>query len=430
MLDFKNMKKRDEIWRKKLEELFSESLRASHPDVVLPSVIPPANNEGEDIVIGAGKASIEMASVFYNNLGSNVVGAVVTRHGQGENIKIGGIRKLYGGHPIPDKSSVDSAREIVRIAKSAKKYDRVHFLVSGGGSAILTLPVDGLSLDRMRHITDHLVKSGLPIEDINCVRRHLSQVKGGRLAKLIEPANLTTYAISDVVGDSPSDIASGPTVASENEPDRVMQLLLECGYPVDQSLESVIQTNLAPSQVDGNYKIVASSTQAVRFLQNKLESLGWSVVCLGADLQGSARSVGASHSEFISSYCLNKSGRFAFISGGELTVKVENDRGAGGPNLEYLTALMLGMNEQIKYSALAADTDGIDGSEDNAGGVIHDGTKSWLEQRGINIERYLLDNNTYPLFEQFDGLVKTGPTGTNVNDIRIVLVDITEKEAV
>jgi len=403
-----------------LESMFQHAVSACHPDHALSEHLPSDRITGREIVLGAGKASIEMAAVVNQHFNGCVEGAVVTRHGQSEHLDTGKIEKLYGSHPIPDQNGVDAAKRIVDIAKSATAGDRVHFLVSGGGSALFTLPKEGLSLSRVREITDHMVKSGLPINDINCVRRHLSQVSGGRLAQLVAPAELVTYSISDVVGDAPQDIASGPTILSDNEPDHVIKLLSQTGYIVDSRICKLIRSNPMPDKVSGEYKLIASAHDAISAVSGELELNGWKVINLGTDLQGYAANLGKLHAEDIASLEL-ESGNYAFVSGGELTVRVTNSEGAGGPNLEYLAALAASMPTDTDFAALACDTDGIDGSEDNAGGFVCSEFVSSVSSRNWNIQSFLDSNRSYKLFSELHGLVMTGPTGTNVNDVRIVL---------
>lgn len=404
-----------------LQSMFQHAVNACHPNQALAKHLPTDDACGREIVLGAGKAAIEMAAVVNTHFNGNVEGAVVTRHGQGEHIDTGKIEKLYGSHPIPDESGVNSAQRIVEIAKSARQGDRVHFLVSGGGSALFTLPKDGLSLSKVKAITDHLVKSGLPINEINCVRRHLSQVSGGRLAQMVAPAELITYSISDVVGDDPQDIASGPTVLSRNEPERVIKLLSQSGFLVDEATNARIRTNPMPESVAGDYKLIASAVDAIDAASLELKAQGWNVINLGIDLQGYAANLGKKHAETIADMDLDP-GEYAFVSGGELTVRVTNSEGAGGPNLEYLAALAAAMPRAIVFAAIACDTDGIDGSEDNAGGFVCSEFINKVLSKHWNVQTFLDSNRSYELFRELNALIVTGPTGTNVNDVRIVLL--------
>lgn len=408
--------------RELLESVFDVAVQACHPSHALERHLPSDRASGREIVLGAGKAAIEMASVVNQHFDGDVEGAVVTRHGQSAGMDIGKIERLYGSHPIPDKSAVAAAKRIVGIAQDAKQGDRVHFLISGGGSALFTLPKPGLSLAKVMAITEHLVKSGLAINDINCVRRHLSQVSGGRLAQMIAPAELITYAISDVVGDEPQDIASGPTVESKNEPDRVIKLLTHSGYIVDDATREIIYSNPMPFKVSGDYKLIASASDAMRAVSQQLKGLDWNVIDLGENVQGLAASLGEAHAKSIANTTLGP-GRYAFISGGELTVCVTNSDGAGGPNLEYLAALAASMPTGMKFSAIACDTDGIDGSEDNAGGFVSSSFVELVREKKWDIQRFLDNNQSYDLFKAFDSLIITGPTGTNVNDVRVTLIE-------
>lgn len=408
--------------RSYLESLIEKGIMYAHPNTVLSAYLPKNKPRGKTIVIGAGKASAEMAGAIYKALDFPVSGAVVTRYNHGENIDTGPIKILYANHPIPDDNSVKASSEILSIVNSAQQDDRVICLISGGGSALLTAPANDITLDEIKEITDILVKSGAPITDINCVRRHLSAVKGGRLFKAAMPAEVITLAISDVVGDHPEDIASGPTVASLFEPERAITILEETGYDVPDHIRLAVLENEVPRSFQSDFRIIAKASSALDAIEKQLSEDGWIVHHLGYDLTGDASETGYSHAAEIN-HLKDNSGKHAFLSGGELTVDVKNPNGDGGPNLEYLSALLISLQMGLNYEAIACDSDGIDGSKDNAGGYISSLTLDKCAKLSLNAKSTLEENNSYALFSSLDQLVVTGPTGTNVNDIRIILVD-------
>lgn len=408
--------------REFLEGLFAKGVHRCLPAAALPPYIPSSKPLGNTIVLGAGKAACEMAAVVYDMLGDDIRGAVVTRYGHGADSNTGPIECLHANHPVPDENGVIASKRIMEYANTATADDRVICLISGGGSSLLTLPVESIGLSEMAKITDCLVKSGAPISDINCVRRHLSQVKGGRLANAVYPAQLHTFAISDVVGDSPADIASGPTVAAAHEPERVLKILDDAGYPVSETVKRVVLENHAKPVADSSYHVIARAQDALTIIEKTLLDDGWEVVQLGEDLTGDATETALKHADIIERQ-LGNTRKVAFTSGGELTVDVKNHNGAGGPNLEYLAALVGALPSGAAFEALACDSDGIDGARDNAGGYVNGDTLKKVEEQSLDLANVLASNTTYQLFEKIDQLIVTGPTGTNVNDIRIILLN-------
>lgn len=404
-----------------LKDLISMGIQKAHPSGALAPYLPKSEPSGKTYVIGAGKASVEMANAALLNTNYPLQGAVVTRYGHGQDIDTGDIEILYSAHPVPDENSLLASQRIMNIAKTATTDDRVLCFLSGGGSSLLVSPAMGLELDEIRDITRFLVKSGVSISEINCVRRHLSAVKGGRLAKLVAPAQLITFAISDVVGDRPEDIASGPTVSTPHDPERAIAILEGAGYDVPDHIRIAVMNNRSDDIPDSSYHIIAKSSDALDEIKNKLISDGWIVQDLGYDLSGDAAVTGSDHAAKVKPY-LSKQGRYAFISGGELTVDVTNDNGDGGPNLEYLAALLQSSESGGNFEAMACDSDGIDGSKDNAGGYINGQSKAKIAEMGLDLNAALASNNTYDLFSKMGQLVITGPSGTNVNDLRIILI--------
>lgn len=388
-------------------------------ETTLPAALP-TGNAGRTLVLGAGKAAASMAAVAAARLPGDVSGCVVTRVGHGSSRYTGAIRVVEASHPVPDDHGRAAALEILELAKSARAGDRVIFLMSGGGSSLLCLPCDGVTLETKRAITSHLLKSGAPIADINQVRKSLSKVKGGRLADAASAAELHTFIISDVVGDDPAMVASGPSIYSPPDPHSALRILDTHGYPVGDALRAAMLANVQLRPAPHPVHVLTTNDDALRAIATACAQLGFTPVVL-AGVEGMAREVGRVHAEQALAYAASGR-RTALISGGELTVRVRNDRGRGGPNLEYLAALALRLNGAPGIVALAGDSDGIDGSEDNAGGLVSPTTLERARARGLDAATLLDANDTYALFAALDDLVITGPTLTNVNDIRVILI--------
>lgn len=400
-----------------LEGLFQAGVDAVHPRNCLSGRLPKNAPKGRTIVLGAGKAAAAMAEVAAAELHGDVSGCVVTRHGHGALASTGKIEIIEASHPVPDENSHNAGQRIRAMAEAATANDRVIFLISGGGSALLCDPIDGLSLAEKAALTNALVKSGVPIEDINLVRRHLSKVKGGRLTQAAAPAELWTYVISDVVGDDPVHVASGPSIASEFAPEKVLDILEQIDWPIAEVVRKQLLESNPVNVPDHPVQVIATAHAALDVIKRIAENDGWQVHDLGTELIGSASQTGREQADLAMEYAL-KPGRHLLLSGGELTVKVKSDNGKGGPNLEYLAGLLSGLKPSDPICALAGDTDGIDGTEDNAGGYV---TASWSGHPDIN--QVLAANRTYDLFAELGALIITGPTRTNVNDIRMIAVE-------
>lgn len=401
--------------RRILEGWFRAGVHAASPAQCLPRFLPAGQPAGRTLVLGCGKAAADMAAVVHTQPGAAATGCVVTRHGHGTTLPTGAIAVIEAGHPVPDAASALAGRTIRTMAACAGPDDRVLFLISGGGSALLCDPLPGLTIETKARITRHLVLSGLPIADINRVRRHLSQVKGGRLAAAAARAELHSFLISDVVGDDPAAIASGPTIASAFEPERAIAILADSGWPVEPALAAAIRGAAPGSAPDHPVHLVATARDALDRIAALARADGWTVHRLGDDLTGEAAVVGAAHARMALGI---SGGRHLLLSGGELTVTVRAENGCGGPNLEYLTGLMAALPAGAPVAALAGDSDGIDGTEDNAGGYFDADVRAPAELCAAA----LATHRSHALFARFGGLVITGPTGTNVNDIRMIAV--------
>lgn len=407
------------------DELFAIAMagvRAASASATLPPLLPTAAPRGRTIVLGCGKAAAAMAEVAAAHLAGEVTGCVVTRAGHGARSPTGGIAVIEASHPVPDVASLAAGGRIRDLAATAKAGDRVIFLISGGGSALLVDPIPGLSLERKARINDHLVRSGLPIADINCVRRHLSQVKGGRLAAAAAAAagDMHSFIISDVVGDDPAVVASGPSIASPWEPDRAIAVLGASGWAVDDALAAMIRAAAPPAAAPCHpVHVIADAQTALDAVTRAGEAKGWRVIRIGDDLAGDAARTGRAHAALALEHAA--SGQpCLLVSGGELTVEVRARSGRGGPNLEYLTGMMAALPEGAPVAALACDSDGIDGTEDNAGGSFDAASRA----PAADCEAALAVNDTHDLFVRMGGLVTTGPTRTNVNDIRLIAVGV------
>lgn len=407
--------------RELLLDSFHHGVWRCQPQACLQPHLPRSPPAGRTLVLGAGKAAAAMASVVHNALDYPVEGLVVTRYGHNTGQPTGAIRVIEAAHPVPDENSQRVAEEMLALAAGVTADDRVLFLVSGGGSALLLAPIDGVTLDRKQEITRHLLASGAPIEVINFIRKHLSRIKGGGLSHAAAAAPQITYVISDVVGDRLDLVASGPSLPFKREPGRAIELLEAYGWRVDPALARAIHSAGDHKARPHDVHMIATGQQALSAIQHRLSAEGYDVVNLGSDIDGTANDAALLHARQMQDRLADRP--LAIVSGGEVTVQVTSKGGRGGRNLEFLAALMQAVPEGLSYSALACDSDGIDGTEDNAGAFLDSTSRNRALGLGLDIEGLRSAHDTYGLFGALDDLVVTGPTGTNVNDIRIILVD-------
>lgn len=328
------------------------------------------------------------------------------------------IECVTAGHPVPDEASVAAAQSLLRLAGEAGPDDLVLVLLSGGASALACLPGEGLSLAEKQALTAALLRSGAPIGEVNTVRRHLSRIKGGRLARASLPARLATLAMSDVVGDRPEDIGSGPTVADPTSLADAAAVLLRHGIAApNRGWSETVKPEEAGSW-HADYRIVAGGGTALDAAAAEAARLGWEPVLFDRQAEGEARIVAEAHAERA-----RKAGRrAALISGGELTVTLAG-KGSGGPSREYALALALALDGAPGITALAADTDGIDGSPDAAGAFVDAATLTRAAALGLDARTALRNSAGGRFFAALGDAFVTGPTGTNVNDLRVILVD-------
>jgi hydroxypyruvate reductase len=416
-----------------LERLFRTAVAAAHPSSCLGTQLPPPGG-GRIIVLAAGKAAgsmVEIVETAYAGLRpGRLTGIAVARRGYARPTRI--IPVIEAGHPVPDEASVDGARRALYLADEAKHEDLVLVLLSGGASANWISPVSGVSMEDKQAVTRALLRSGAAIGEINTVRKHLSRIKGGRLALRAQPARVLTLAISDVPGDDPAVIGSGPTVPDPTTLADARAVVarhrLELPAAVTYALSDPANETPKPHNpmlASTKYKLIARPADALRSAEFAVRRAGYEPVLLGDRIEGEARAVAAEHAALALSLQAQKR-RAVILSGGELTVTLRG-KGRGGPNQEYALALALALKGAPGIAALAADTDGTDGGggspDDPAGAVIDQTTLARAQAMGLDPAAFLSDNDSTGFFARLGDLVATGPTYTNVNDFRAIVVD-------
>ncbi len=410
--------------RQFLRALFDEGLKAVHPEGIAAGELPPPP-PGRTIVVGAGKAAAAMAAAFERRWDGPVEGLVVTRYGHGAATRY--IEVVEAAHPVPDEKGIDAARRIMALAESAGQDDLVIVLVSGGASALLTAPAPGITLAQKQEINRALLRSGAPIAEMNTVRRHLSSIKGGRLARLIEPARSLTLVISDVAGDDPAVVGSGPTVADATPVAAAFEILDRYGIELPGAARDAMASDREGVRLDAGLhqvRVVADARQMLSASASYAAERGVTPVILADDFEIDATSLARVHASVARQ--LRRGGGIAtppcvLLSGGESSVAVRGS-GRGGRNGQFLLALALAFDGAPQTWAIACDSDGIDGSEDNAGGIITPDSLERLNRRGADARELLRNDDSYRFLELNDDLIVTGPTRTNVNDFRAVLL--------
>ncbi len=419
--------------RRLLRSMFDAAIACAQPAVCVAAHLPAAPR-GRMIVIGAGKASAAMARAVEDHWTGALSGLVVTRYGYA--VRCERIEVIEAAHPVADDAGLRGARRMLELVQGLSPDDLVLCLISGGGSALLPQPLEGLSLADEQELSRVLLKSGAPIAEMNCVRRHLSAIKGGRLAAACHPARVLTLLISDVPGDHPLDIASGPTVGDPTTCADALQIvrrydislppaaleLLESGRAGRGPAESVKPDD--PRLAGASARVIATPQMALEAAADVARGAGIAPFILGDAIEGEAREVGkvmagitlqvARHGQPFRPPCV-------MLSGGETSVTVRGG-GRGGRNVEFLLALALALDGCPGVDALAGDTDGVDGQEEIAGAIIGPDTLARARSRGLKPQDVLADNDAHSLFTALGDSVVTGPTLTNVNDFRAVLV--------
>jgi len=422
--------------RQFLERLYRTVVEAAHPAHCLPAHLPPPPR-GRLIVLAAGKAAGSMTEVaerhYLDSVGlapERLDGLAVTRIGYGRPTRH--IPVIEAGHPVPDAAGLAAAERTLALAADAGADDCVLALISGGASANWIAPVPGLTLADKQAVTRALLRSGAAIDEMNAVRKHLSRIKGGRLARAAHPAHVVTLAISDVPGDDPAVIGSGPTVPDPTTLADAQAVLARYRIEAPEAVRRALADpdNESPKPDDAifagsSFHLIARPVDAFRAAEAATRAAGWDCIFLGDRIEGEAREVGGAHARL--AHDLQQQGRRAVIlSGGELTVTMHG-KGNGGRCQEYALALALGLEGTTGIAALAADTDGTDGGDgspaDPAGAFADSATAAQARQIGLDPALFLADNDSTGFFSRIGGLLRTGPTYTNVNDFRAILVD-------
>ncbi|KGJ01862.1 hydroxypyruvate reductase [Paracoccus halophilus] len=416
---------REEDAEELLRKMLDAAIAAADPATVLARHLPekPA---GRCIVVGAGKSAPAMArAVELAWPDVDLSGVVVTRYGHA--VPTDRITVREASHPVPDEAGHRAAAEILQTVHRAGPDDLVLALISGGGSALMTLPAPPLTLDDKMQVNRLLLASGLTIEDMNRVRRRLSLIKGGRLAEAAAPARLVTLAISDVPGDDPAAIASGPTVPDPSAGDDLSHLVKRLGPNLPQAArENLLRPPAAQPDFTPDYRMIATPQMSLEAAAHVARAAGITSLLLGDALEGEASQLGVAMAGIARACAAHGTPAKApavLLSGGETTVSIGDTRpGRGGRNTEFLLGLALALDGHPGIHALAADTDGIDGTEDAAGAVIGPASLAAAREAGLNPRDYLDGHDSYSLFDQLGALIRTGPTLTNVNDFRAILV--------
>ena len=408
----------------KLKLIMNSALEAAMPKDKFKLL--PAKPEGKLIVLGAGKAAASMAAEFEKVYNHSLEGMVITRYGHYTKTKV--IKVLEASHPKPDQASLEATKILFNLAKNAKKEDHIVFLISGGASSLLTLPLDGVSFEEKQRINSELLISGAAIDKMNVVRRSLSQIKGGRLAEAIYPAQMTTYMISDIPGDDPAYIGSGPTIQAIGRNEDAISILNDYKIRISKQVEKIILSNTLPKLITSPQHMLSTPMMALKNAAKIAKKQGYIPIILSDSLEGEASIEGKKMAELAISIKKNKKYNninlekpILLLSGGETTVTVKG-KGKGGRNSEFILSMAITLNSIKGIDALAIDTDGIDGIEDNAGAYISSKTLEKARLNNLDPIDYLKNNNSYSFFRAIKDLIYTSPTLTNVNDFRAVLI--------
>jgi hydroxypyruvate reductase len=413
--------------RQFLRTLFDTAVAAAQPANLMPKKLPPCPR-GRTLVIGAGKAAASMARAVEDNWPAALSGLVITPYGH--SLACERIEVVEAAHPVPDSSGLDATKRIVAMVNDLSDEDLVLCLLSGGGSALLSMPAEGVSLQDKQSLTTDLLRSGANIAEINCVRKHLSAIKGGRLAVACSPAQLVTLAISDVPGNDISVIASGPTVPDETSSKVALDILRAYDIDAPENVRAHLRSAAVETPKPGDpvfagseTVILATADDAMNAAARAARKINIEPLVLG-DLEGDATELAQSQAALAREIAAGTGPvqpPCVLISGGETTVRVRG-KGKGGRNCEYALALALALDRRPGIYAIACDTDGIDGTEDNAGCYVMPDSLHRADEQSLDAKSLLNENDSYRFFSEIGDLVVTGPTRTNVNDFRALLI--------
>ncbi|MGL4637953.1 MAG: glycerate kinase type-2 family protein [Beijerinckiaceae bacterium] len=413
-------------WRHLLECAYRACVSRAHPSQCLPphlSSLPSANRV---VVVGAGKASAAMANVLEQHIQRPVEGVVITRYGHAAPTR--GIQVIEAGHPLPDEMSLEGTSAIINVLRLTGPDDLIIGLFSGGSSSLLCAPVAPLTLNDKRAVNKALLASGLPIDEMNCVRKHLSAVKGGKLPSFAPGVRMINFLLSDVPSDDPATIGSGPTVGSDQARDEALRIATRSGMKLPKTAWKALRKSAnAPTKPASrtlalvHNQLISTPQQALGAACDLISSMEIDVIFLGADLEGEASSLGRAHAAIALSKS-RVSRPLCIISGGETTVTLTSDGGRGGRNTEYLLGFALAMEGATNFIAMAADTDGIDGIGEHAGAFVDATTIAQARDAGIDPVDMLLKHRSLDVFEAAGTVFRPGPTQTNVNDFRAIIL--------
>jgi glycerate 2-kinase len=408
--------------------IFNAAVAAADPQRTIRDHLP-AMPKGRTIVIGAGKGSAQMAAAFEKVWNRPIEGLVVTRYGYGATCQR--VEIIEAAHPVPDAAGLEASRRLLEKVQGLTADDLVVALISGGGSALLPSPAEGLTLADEIAVNEALLASGAPIAAMNTIRKHVSTIKGGRLAAAAYPAKVVSLVVSDIPGDNPALVASGPTVPDSGNRQEALASIAAYGMKLPVSVMAHINSPAAdaPRADDPRFSrnevhLIASAGVSLEAAAAEARRQGIEAVILSDSIEGEAREVGGVHAA-IAREVATRNRPFPkpvlILSGGETTVTVRT-KGKGGRNSEFLLAFAIGISGMAGVHALAADTDGIDGSEDNAGAFADGSTVSRMRATGVDAKVMLAGNNAWTAFDAIGDLFVPGPTGTNVNDLRAILI--------
>ncbi|MBX3530466.1 MAG: glycerate kinase [Rhizobiaceae bacterium] len=409
--------------------IFAAAVTAADSAQVVRDFLPP-RPKGRTVVVGAGKASTEMARAFERVWDGSLEGVVVTRHGQG--VPCERIRVLHSAHPVPDAAGLAASEALLKAVAGLTADDLVVALISGGGSALLPAPPPGLTLDDEIAVNRALLASGAPISAMNTLRKHVSTIKGGRLALAAHPARVVTLVVSDIPGDNPAFVASGPTVPDTASRADALKIAVDWRLDLPDAVMAHLRSPAAdaprpddPRLARNEIHVIASAAISLDAAAAEARKAGIETMILSDSIEGEAREVGSVHAA-IAREIAARDRPFRkpvlLLSGGETTVTLRGKGGRGGRNAEFLLSLALGIDGVPGIHAFAADTDGIDGTQDNAGAFADSTSAARMRAAGADPRAALMRNDAWSAFDAVGDLFVSGPTGTNVNDLRAVLV--------
>ena len=410
-----------------LKAMFQAGVEAALPQLCVPAHLP-RRPKGRTIIIGAGKASGAMAKALEDSWDGPLEGLVVTRYGY--RLPTERLEVVEAAHPVPDAAGREAAKRIYELVQGLTEDDLVLCLISGGGSALLAMPAEGISLEDKQAVNKALLASGATISEMNTVRKHLSAIKGGRLARAAYPAQIVSLMISDVPGDDASIIASGPTVPDPSTNADARGIIEKYGIDLPDAVSRVLETiEETPKPGDPCFErvqnvMIATPQASLEAAAAVAGASGVTPVILGDSIEGESRDVGLVHAGIARQCAMRGQPQeppCVLISGGETTITLKGN-GKGGPNTEFLLSLAIALDGFPNIYALAGDTDGVDGSEDNAGALIYPDTLKRAEAAGISAKAMLANNDPYTFFKGVGDLLETGPTMTNVNDLRCIFI--------